>query len=70
MMTKENTKVRTTIESSKKKYVRYREGAELYSMGMTKFQKLTKEAHARIKIGGIVLVNREAFEKYLETMGE
>lgn len=69
-ITKEARRIDRTIETSAKKYVRYKEGAELYSMGMTKFQELTKEAHARVKIGKMVLVNREKFERYLEAMGE
>jgi len=62
--------VNTMVDASKKKFVRYREGAALYSMGMTKFQKLSKDAHARIKVDGIVLVNREIFDRYLEAKGE
>lgn len=53
-----------------KKFVRYKEGAELYSMGMTKFQALAKEAKATYKVDGIVLVNCERFEKFLETFRE
>jgi len=44
-----------------KKFVRYQEGAELYSIG------LTKEAKAVYKIDKVALVNCEIFEKYLET---
>lgn len=29
-----------------KKFVRYKEGADKYSIGLTKFQELAKEAHA------------------------
>ena len=32
----------------KKKFVRYKEGAELYSIGLTKFQELAKEAGAEL----------------------
>ena len=35
------------VEKTKKiakKFVRYQEGAELYSIGLTKFQELAKEA--------------------------
>lgn len=38
---------RKDLEKTKKiakKFVRYQEGAELYSIGLTKFQKLAKEA--------------------------
>ena len=52
------------VEKTKKlakKFVRYQEGAELYSIG------LTKEAKAVYKIDKVALVNCEIFEKYLET---
>ena len=53
-----------------KKFVRYKEGAEKYSLGITKFQILAKEAKAVYKIDGIALVNCELFEKFLETFRE
>lgn len=62
-----------TVEKTKqhaKKFVRYKEGAEKYSLGLTKFQALAKEAKAVYKIDGIVLVNCEIFEKFLETFRE
>ena len=49
-----------------KKYVRIREGAELYSIGINTFRRLAEEAKSVYKIDGIVLVNLEIFEKYLE----
>ncbi len=49
-----------------RKYIRYREGAAKYGMGMSKFQQLAKEAKAVYKIDGIVLVNTEIFERFLE----
>ena len=47
-----------------------REGAEKYSFGVTKFRALAREAKAVYKVDGIVLVNCEIFEKYLETFRE
>ena len=44
---------RKDVEKTKKiakKFVRYQEGAELYSIGLTKFQELAKEAKAVYKI--------------------
>lgn len=61
---------RKDVEAMKKmakKFVRYQEGAELYSMGLTKFQELAKEAKAIYKIDKVALVNCEILEKYLET---
>lgn len=53
-----------------KKFVRYSEGAEIYGIGLTKFQELAKEAKAVYKIDRIVLVNCELFEKFLEGFRE
>lgn len=53
-----------------KKFVRYKEGAEKYSIGLTKFQALAKEARAVYKIDSVALVNCELFERYLETFRE
>ena len=57
---------RKDVEATKrceKKFVRYQEGAEKYSLGLTKFQALAKEAKATYKIDKVVLVNCEIFEK-------
>ena len=64
---------RKDVEKTKqlaKKFVRYPEGAQRYSLGLTKFQELAKEAKAVYKIDKIALVNCEMFEKYLETFRE
>lgn len=53
-----------------KKFVRYQEGADLYSIGITKFQELAKEAKAVYRIDGLVLVNCDVFDKFLETFRE
>ena len=61
---------RKDVEKTKKlakKVVHYQEGAELYSIGLTKFQELAKEDKAVYKIDKVALVNCEIFEKYLET---
>ena len=52
---------------SNKKFVRYKDGAKMYSMGLTKFQELAKEAKACYKLGQLVLVNTEMLDKYLES---
>lgn len=51
---------RKDVEKTKmsaKKFVRYQEGAEKYSMGLTKFTELAKEAKAVYKIDKVTLVN-------------
>ena len=55
---------RATKKVEKKRLVRYKEGAEMYSMGMNKFQTLAKDAGAILKIDRMVLVD---FDQYLET---
>lgn len=50
-----------------KRFVRYKEGAMLYSMSQSKFERLAKLAKACYKIDKLVLVNTEIFEQYLES---
>ena len=50
-----------------KKFVRYKEGAQLYSISQSKFERMAKDACAIYKLNKVVLVNCEIFEKYLET---
>ena len=58
---------RATKKVEKKRLVRYKEGAEMYSMGMNKFQTLAKDAGAILKIDSMVLVDLDIFDQYLET---
>ncbi len=51
----------------KKRFVRYKTGAELYDMSQSSFEDLAEEAGAKYKIGKMVLVNCDLFEEYLET---
>ncbi len=55
------------VKSGKKRFVRYQEGAELYSMGLHTFEQLAKEAGAIYKIRRVVLVNLDIFDEYLDT---
>lgn len=57
---------RATKKVEKKRLVRYKEGAEMYSMGMNKFQTLAKDAGAILKIDRMVLVDLDIFDQYLE----
>lgn len=50
-----------------KKYVRYKEGAEMYGMSIRKFQDVVKDADALYKIGKIALVKVEVMDEYIET---
>ena len=53
----------------KKKFVRYKEGAEMYSIGLTRFQEIAKRSGAVYKVGNMCLVNTEILDKYLEKYG-
>jgi len=57
----------TTKNKVRKKFVRYKEGAEMYSMCQSKFERMARDAKATYKLDKLVLVNTEIFERYLET---
>lgn len=52
---------------NRKRFVRYKEGAEMYSMCQSKFERMAKDAKAIYKLDKLVLVNCDIFEAYLET---
>ena len=52
---------------SNKKFVRYKDGAELYSLGIQNFMKIAKEAGAVRKIRGTVLLNTEKLDEYIDS---
>ncbi len=58
---------RTEKHINRKRFVRYKEGAEMYSMCQSKFEQIAKDAKAIYKVDKLVLVNCDIFEEYLET---
>ena len=54
-------------KTNNKRFVRYPEGAEMYSMSLSKFQQLAKDAKACYKMNRLVLVNVDILNEYLET---
>lgn len=54
------------VRDRRKKFVRYEEGAKLYSMGFNTFQQLAKDAGAVYHVKRIVLVNLDIIDEYLE----
>ena len=42
----------------------------MYSLGITKFQELAREAKATYKVDKVVLVDCAIFERYLESFRE
>lgn len=55
-----------TQRYSPKKYVRYKEGAELYSISERKFIDLANNADAVLHIDKVALVNVDKVDKYIE----
>ena len=54
-------------KKSEKKFVRYKEGAEMYSISQSLFERLAKASGACYKIGRAVIVDCQEFEGYLES---
>ena len=63
---RENENMENLLTNGRKKFVKYDEGAEMFSMGIHSFMDLAKEAKAVYRIRRIVLVNTEIIEEYLE----
>ena len=51
----------------KKRFVRYKTGAEPYDVCQSTFEKWAKEAGAVCKVGKAVIVDCEVLDRYLET---
>ena len=64
---KEIPELEKLVQVVRKKFVRYKDGAEIYSMCQSKFERMVREAKATYKLDKLVLVNTEIFERYLET---
>lgn len=58
------------VLKGQKKFVRYAEGAELYSVGIHTFQEMAKEAGAIYRVKRCVLVNTKKIDEYLENFCE
>lgn len=56
------------IENGQKLYIRYAEGADLYSMGLNTFRELAKASGAVRKMPGVVLINVKVLNDYIEVM--
>ncbi len=51
----------------RKKFVRYDEACELYSMGLTKLKEIARDAGAVYKLNRLVLINTDKLDEYIET---
>ncbi len=64
----ENQFLEALTEAEKKNYIRYDEGALLYSMSMDSFRKLAMEAGATHQVGHMILVNKKVVDDYIESL--
>lgn len=64
---KEIPELEKLVQIGRKKFVRYEEGARLYSMGLHTFLELAKDAGAVYHIKRVVLVNLDVVDEYLES---
>ena len=60
----ENEFLEMMTEAERKNYIRYDEGALLYSMSTDSFRKLAMKAGATHQIGHMILVNRQVYQLF------
>lgn len=53
--------------SVRKKWIRCSEGIEIYRISRPKLIELARDAGAAVKINSVILIDRDAFDNYLET---
>lgn len=61
---KEIPELEKLVQVGRKKFVRYEEGAQLYSMGLHTFQELAKDAKAVYHVKRVVLVNTAVYHHF------
>ena len=54
----------------RRKYLRYQQAEIVYSLSHKKLMELASDAEAIYRMDGIVLINREIFDEYLEKFHE
>lgn len=54
-------------QRERKRFVRYKTGAELYDVCQSTFEKWAKEAGAVCKVGKAVIVDCDVLDRYLES---
>lgn len=61
-----NDELAQLVNSGTKKYVRYEEGAKLYSVGRNTFIEMAKDANAVFRYRGVALVNIQKVNEFIE----
>lgn len=64
--TVENGELKVVKPVAAKNFVRLKEGAVIYSMGLNSFRELAKDAGAIYHVKKMVLANTEIFDEFLE----
>ena len=62
--------VMETARRLRRKYLRYQQAEIVYSLSHKKLMELASDAEAIYRLDGIVLINREIFDEYLEKFHE
>ncbi len=57
--------MRTKVD--RKRFVRYDEACEIYSVGLTKLKEMARDAGAVYKLNRLVLINLDKMDEYVET---
>jgi hypothetical protein len=70
MERKPKSDLESTLVVRSKKFVRYQEGADLYSLGLHTFQEIAKDAGAIYRIKRVCLVNLDIIDEYMENFRE
>ena len=68
--TEQGKTVQITGNNVDRKYIRDKDGAKVYGIGLTKFQALAHEARAVCKIDGIALVDCSIMDKFIDSFRE
>ncbi len=63
---KDVEKIKRLVADGSKRWVRYDEGAILYSVGIHTFQKLARYAKACYKVGGVTLIDTHKLDRFIE----
>ena len=64
------SEVMETARRLRRKFLRYQQAEIVYSLSHKKLMELANEAGAIYRMDGIVLINREIFDEYLERFRE
>ena len=63
---KDMERIRKEIANGSKRWVRYDEGAELYSVGVHTFRKIAQDARAIYKVGNVILIDTIKLDRFIE----